>query len=67
MDVKSNLTKHADFIAIIIMEKHFKDIDQPKFKNEGGQEGNHLIPLGFLHNRRCFLGTLKGVIFCFKF
>jgi hypothetical protein len=32
VDVKSNLTKHADFTAIIIMEKHFKDIVQPKMR-----------------------------------
>ncbi len=35
-------------------------------KKEGGQEGYHSICLDFLHNRRCFLDTLKGLIFCFK-
>jgi hypothetical protein len=43
----------------------FKDIVQPK--KRGGQEGYHSIRLNFLHNRLCFLDTLKGLIFCFKF
>ncbi len=36
-------------------------------KKEGGQEGNQSIPLDFVHNRRCFLDTLKGLLFCFQF
>jgi hypothetical protein len=36
-------------------------------KKEGGQEGYQSILFDFVHNRRCFLDTLKGLIFCFKF
>jgi hypothetical protein len=43
----------------------FKDIVQPK--KEVGQEGYQSIRLDLVHNRRYFLGTLKGLIFCFKF
>jgi hypothetical protein len=32
-------------------------------KKEGGQEGYHSNRYDFAYNRRCFLGTLKGLIF----
>jgi hypothetical protein len=42
----------------------FKDIVQPK--KRGVKEGYQSIHLDFVHNRLCFLGTLKGLVFCFK-
>ncbi len=41
-----------------------KDIVQQK--KRGGQEWYQSIRLDFVHNRQCFLGVLKGLIFCFK-
>jgi hypothetical protein len=40
-----------------------KSIGQPQKR---GQEGYQSIGLAFLNNRRCFLGTLKGLLLCFK-
>ncbi len=43
-----------------------KDIVQPK--KRGGKMGIiQSIHLDFLYNRRCFLDTLNGLLFCFKF
>ncbi len=44
-----------------------KDIVQPKKRGGGGQEGYQLIRLNFVRNLRYFVGTLKGLIVCFKF
>ncbi len=43
-----------------------KGFVQPK-QGGGGQEGYQSIRVDFVHNHKCFLGTLKGLLQCFKF
>jgi hypothetical protein len=50
--------KYRDF-------RHLKKLSSQK---RGGSRGVYQsIRLDLVHNRRCFLGTLKGLIFCFTF
>jgi hypothetical protein len=35
-------------------------------QKRGGQQGYQSIHLDFVHNRRCFLDTLEGLVFYFK-
>jgi hypothetical protein len=35
-------------------------------QKRGSQEGLQSIGLAFLHNRRCFLDTLNGLLLCFQ-
>ncbi len=44
--------------------EHFKDIVQPE--KRGGQEWYQWIRPDFLHNHRCFFGSLKGHYYASK-
>ncbi len=59
------LPKH-DFLSLTAdtFTLHLKILSSQK---RGGQDGYQSIHLDFVYNRRCFLDTLKGLLFWFKF
>jgi hypothetical protein len=53
-------------MSVFLIQHVFLNLKILSNQKKGGQERYQSILLDLVHNRRYFLSTLKGLIFCFK-